>query len=59
MIEENMRIGSRVEYQTGHIESGFGRVTAIDEKTEWVTVQDEEDGSVWCGPADLATLTSD
>lgn len=53
-----MEIGTHVEYQTGIAESGFGTVIRFDEDTEIVTVIDDDDGSTWCGPIDLATPTN-
>lgn len=50
-----MQIGIRVEYQTGAFESGNGIVTSFNDETDIVTVKDENDGTVWRGPADLAT----
>lgn len=50
-----LKIDDRVEYQTGIAEFGIGRVAAYDHETEIVTVTDEDDGSTWRGPADLAT----
>lgn len=52
-----MEPGTHVEYQTGIAEYGIGIVTNFDEETEMVTVTDDDDGTVWCGPADLATPT--
>ena len=50
-----MEIGNRVEYQTGWGEYSIGVVSAYDEKTEILTVKNEDDGSTWSGPADYAT----
>lgn len=49
-----MKIGTRVEYHTAPGCSGFGRITAIDEESEVITVKDEDDGSNWTGPMDKA-----
>lgn len=54
-----MNIGNLVEYQTDVASWGIGRVVAYDEETEMVTVQDEDDGSTWRGPADYTTPTTE
>lgn len=50
-----MQIGERIEYRTGWADSGIGIVVAYNEETETVVVKDEDDGSIWRGPADLTT----
>lgn len=54
-----MELGTRVEYKTGIAEYGIGVVSHFDELTEIVTVTNEDDGSTWCGPADLADPTGE
>lgn len=49
-------IGKRVEYQTGLAAYGIGIVTDINEETGIVVVKDDEDGSVWKGPAGLVEI---
>lgn len=49
---EMMKVGDRVEYQTGVGSSGIGRVIAYDPETEVVTVKDEDDGTTWRGLED-------
>lgn len=45
-----MKPGDRVEFQTGPGSYGTGAVMAYDEETETVTVRDDDDGTLWCGP---------
>lgn len=51
-----MQTGDQVEYQTGWAEFGSGVVVAYDPATEMVTVQDEQDSTLWTGPEDRTTL---
>lgn len=48
-----MNIGDRINYQTGWASWGTGRVKTFNPETEIVTVEDEDDGKVWTGPADM------
>lgn len=54
-----MKVGDRVEYQTGIASFGVGEVTSYDPETENVNVIDMDDGSAWSGPADRATRVSE
>lgn len=49
-------IGQRVEYQTDWGSYGIGVVTQVNENTGTVRVKDDEDGSLWEGPADMVEL---
>ena len=54
-----MKIGQRIEYETGLGESGTGTVTAYNAETEIVQVKDDEDDSMWRGPVDRTTILQD
>ncbi|MBK4736124.1 hypothetical protein [Noviherbaspirillum pedocola] len=54
-----LRERERVAYEVGHAQYGYGRVLSRDEHTDMLTVLDEEDGSIWRGPADRCCAVGD
>lgn len=54
-----MNVGDVIECQVDVASWGIGRVIAYDDETELVTVQDEDDGTNWRGPADLTVLADE